>query len=1804
MTSQKDQIQRLITEIEATLAKPASRLPLGLSGEAERQRQLLSKLFSYLQSLQQTFDSPGGWGPIDPETGQFVSPQAGSSDVEESASQVLQGLLLEMRYLRDNSLKPMRQELETLQQKRDSLQAEINVLEAQRVTTPLQSEEQIAAFLETLMQRLQEQLSAQMVQSFAAMEAATLEQLATTDEPAPLLTGQRLEQVRLLQAQSDQLLLKLDSTLTAVFDSLQKSVDSYRESLEDGLDQMHGLGRQGEVIFHAFVNHLAQQLGQDASSYLAGDIADAERQGMLQDPEDSVTTEVDLDAVQLDELDQALENLSLEESIAEDAVTVPLELDPDLVLPEDAIASEAADDFDDDITLIQTDTLSEQALLEEAMAFHGDIDEDITVIQADNELVADIQVDLDEEITLIQDDETSELGFLEQAISSSEEAPEATFVDSDDVIELSEDSTSTEATPAAASDDAGVDVGSDSLNLDLPLGDIDENLRLLALGADSGELIDSDKASDELNQDGLAAAEAENELFSFDFDTDLDLGLETDEEEAEAETVDRLAAALFPEEPVESDVVVDEASEEETVDRLAAALFPEESVGVDDVSGSEAFDDVPTFDPTTIAIPEPPSSETDMSAAGQLVDDWLFARPSPEGSSTEGDDSAAIPSELLDNLSSDESAMTRPMEDSQEATPEVTVETIFGDSLVDDENDLNDEGPDDNTVASLFDLLPDEQPSGAVEEFPENVPDDVYIAASADEDLINLVESGAEQRLLIDFDDGKLVEQLDEDLQKLAGDNFANDYGVEEDDSLEPLDQATLETIVRDLNLEDLDFDADSEAGGEDEPVASIDIEASELSASSLPDAESVDEAAASLVQPPSDERSGFDLFEGFATDDDVDDPSANELDVAAITSSTATGSEANSQDLDLLGLMAEPMTDDLSDFDDFDDGLTDSLADELGGLSERSNALSQEPITDEVVNQILSDLEEPVIQPDDPLIVPTVDSTEPHLDSASMPDLPPDSLDDDDLDAVPPVDDDFLQEEQEAFWQTMADEERPQSLAAQVAGPEVSDADIEEMLDEPEEAADVTDMPLDAASISSVDDLDGLLRLDEELPLPSQEMVAEESLDLGGLDELFGESVPELEALDQAMPGSEEEEATVDPLAALGLDADISPETSPDVSPEGLIPEVPELLDVGMTIDPIADSTIETSEAVEMPEAPITMPPEPVSAMDLEGHWFLGLDVGSTGLSAVLMNRQTGQVYPIYWQAQGADPETKHFRLPAMAVVTAAQETVAVGYNALGDLEGLLNQSGAELVGLNRLKPLLKVAVGHGQTLPNSDPWLRWSDTVELPMLQVLQAMVALLKYVVDQGQAVGLEDEGLAQIWQKLQGVIVGYPTNWPDTYSFNLREAVLAAGLIDQPEQIVFVEDAIATILSGLPDPKEISLTETVSLSRQPSLYNCKWQEGTVVISGGAVMTELGLVSLPKDLTHLNYADFALRGFAYAGDALDQDIVCQLLLPEERWQPLSEADATIAWDWQGHLAEDADWQQFDNLTLPAVGHVDWAQRYSLQQHLLGSSLGQSLLAAARHLKLTLQQQNQMQITLAGKHWLIKRRHLENLIFLPYIQRINRYLNVLLSHHSVDSQGIKQVICTGGSASLPAIARWLRQKFPNATIIQDTYASELPHSCSRVAYGLVNLARYPQVLNVTRQQYSDYFLLMELLRVFPQQPLPVGAIMHLLEQRGINTQACHLHILALLEGHLPPGLVPTAADRGLICDRTADLPTYRALLQTPLFSKTVTESGGQMYIPNEVQAEQLRAYVNRLLVNKVQTLDEPLIAHLEVLA
>jgi hypothetical protein len=631
---------------------------------------------------------------------------------------------------------------------------------------------------------------------------------------------------------------------------------------------------------------------------------------------------------------------------------------------------------------------------------------------------------------------------------------------------------------------------------------------------------------------------------------------------------------------------------------------------------------------------------------------------------------------------------------------------------------------------------------------------------------------------------------------------------------------------------------------------------------------------------------------------------------------------------------------------------------------------------------------------------------------------------------------------------------------------------------------------------------------------------------------------------------------------------------------------------------------------------------PEPYAPRG-DSPWFLGLDIGTTGLSAVLLQQATGQVYPLYWVDSTVSGITadKFFRLPIIASVVssaAGYQVQSIGAAALTvnwEDMALPGSATEESVLLKTLKPLLKLGIPMGDAV-EAQPQMQLTETTHLPLQVVQDSLHGLLTPLSPSVGtnsplavgAVGLDAEAIAQALQELQGVIISYPANWPDTYTFNIREAVLAAGLVRRPDDIYFLEDAIAAVLSGLPDPSERRQVTGGQPIRQQTLYACNWTGGTVVISAGATVTEMAVVELPEALASLSYDDFALHSMAYAGDAIDVDIICHLLHPEDRRQPRQPDDfsnqaGNQAWSWQATMPEleQSHWQDLglDTCELPRPAEADQARRQRIMQRLESSLLGQSVLEAVRHLKIILQHQPQFELGLADQRWIVRSKDLEDRIILPYIQRINGHLNRLLSEMGLNTQGINQVICTGGSASLPKMARWLRQKFPNATIVQDTYHSDRPPSCSRAAYGLVNLARYPQVLDLNRHQYSDMFLVMELLRTFPEQPMPLNGILHLLEERGINLEACELHLIALLEGRLPPGLLPADGRNPLIHSTTQSLANHQALTSTPLFSRP----NSQIYVPNLEQCQRLQTYMEHLLAHKHQTLLDPLLAKLTTL-
>ncbi len=764
------------------------------------------------------------------------------------------------------------------------------------------------------------------------------------------------------------------------------------------------------------------------------------------------------------------------------------------------------------------------------------------------------------------------------------------------------------------------------------------------------------------------------------------------------------------------------------------------------------------------------------------------------------------------------------------------------------------------------------------------------------------------------------------------------------------------------------------------------------------------------------------------------------------------------------------------------------------------------------------------------------------------------------------------------------------------------------------------SDVPTDDISDAPSElDLDTLALADQAGPDRGWHQV-EESAELEAVPEA---AVPEIEAVPEIVEDVSEVELPPDIELPAGLELPAEIEVSDSAPPLGEFTARADglpmpTLESDFLTSPMADLDLTAIGTEQVPAAgglgtEPSATPEPPDAL-----WFLGLDVGTSGLSAVLLDKCSSQAYPIYWIDNAISGATadKFFRLPTLVSVAPSAadgryQVQSVGASTLtvdwDDATGSDDSEDNSVI-LKTLKPFLKfgIPVTEAET-GDSQPQVQWSDQTQLPLqvfLEGLQALLATLSLPDSSPFTVGavdLETDKLTQALQQLQGVVVSYPANWPDTYTFNLREVVIGAGLIENPEDIYFLEDAIATVLSGFPDPNEPMPEANSQPLQQQTVYACQWTGGTVVLSAGATMTEVGLVNLPGDRTQLSYDDFMLHSMAYAGDAIDLDMVCHLLHPTERRQRRTPNDydrAQNGWGWQAAMPEldTARWDDLglDQLDLPRPAEPDLARRQRLQQRLEASLLGQSTLEAVRHLKIILQHQPQFELELADQHWVVRSKELVDRIILPYIQRINGHFNQLLSKAGLSTHSIKQVICTGGSASLPKITHWLRQKFPEAIIIQDTYHSDRPPSCSRVAYGLANLVRYPQVLDLNRHQYSDMFLLLELLRTSPEQPMPLSGLLHLLNERGINTEACELHIAALLEGRLPPGLLSATTQPVLLPSAASDLS--QSLAENPLFKRP----NNQIYVPNLGQQQRLQAYMEQLLSDKQQDLVDPLLARL----
>ncbi|HIK09090.1 MAG TPA: hypothetical protein IGS52_02285 [Oscillatoriaceae cyanobacterium M33_DOE_052] len=286
MSSNRDKIQALIAEIDGVMPKMTSRIAWWMSGDARR---VLERVRTYLVSLQHEDLRTSSTSA--PKTNSEVlsspkQPAAAPGELDSAQSLWRGAIEQEISLLRTGLMQPLLSEIAALRQERETLAQEIRQLEINRHHQYSLAQQQtaqqqlLADWLQGLMSRLQESLKEQVARSLMQLESNLLtyeagsspKQLTAPNQVGalsrekvppesahPLLDPQtRLEHLRMLQSESDGLLISLDTTLRAVFESIERNLHAYEQSMSESVEKIYRLGQQGEVIFAQLVGQMSQ----------------------------------------------------------------------------------------------------------------------------------------------------------------------------------------------------------------------------------------------------------------------------------------------------------------------------------------------------------------------------------------------------------------------------------------------------------------------------------------------------------------------------------------------------------------------------------------------------------------------------------------------------------------------------------------------------------------------------------------------------------------------------------------------------------------------------------------------------------------------------------------------------------------------------------------------------------------------------------------------------------------------------------------------------------------------------------------------------------------------------------------------------------------------------------------------------------------------------------------------------------------------------------------------------------------------------------------------------------------------------------------------------------------------------------------------------------------------------------------------------------------------------------------------------------------------------------------------------------
>ncbi|BBA79097.1 hypothetical protein RGRSB_0523 [cyanobacterium endosymbiont of Rhopalodia gibberula] len=409
--------------------------------------------------------------------------------------------------------------------------------------------------------------------------------------------------------------------------------------------------------------------------------------------------------------------------------------------------------------------------------------------------------------------------------------------------------------------------------------------------------------------------------------------------------------------------------------------------------------------------------------------------------------------------------------------------------------------------------------------------------------------------------------------------------------------------------------------------------------------------------------------------------------------------------------------------------------------------------------------------------------------------------------------------------------------------------------------------------------------------------------------------------------------------------------------------------------------------------------------------------DCLSQGVKGIYSFEERGETkFPAYFSHLQQSLETTVDRTPLTssfpeqsARIKSTQERWFLGIDLTSEqFMAVLLVFGAKInpnIGISTLEETVNLSSVISEDVTSS--LATWESALKTLKTQLMARTTSLI---------LGETEYSVAQIINKLQGIIVVCPSQWNLVDRTQLQSLILDTYSLSTSDQIVWVPKAIAVALSYF------SPTETA--------------RNTLIIDVGETMTELALVNVKNPFSSL-----ISRQLTYAFQSIDQDIFCQLIYPQ----------------WQSQITKISPCLKPH---FPQVGNTNLFLRGAFNQQLKNHPLGNTFLEVAQLTRFILKQQDSFVSSLGEKSWGVTRHEFIQQITTHWIKKLNETSNSLFSLGETSQYEIGQIILLGKEIETVdyILHAWLHEKFlQNPVIFKPKKQSE-----NKLTQGLVYILNF----------------------------------------------------------------------------------------------------------------------------------------------